>query len=312
MKVTIKFKKSNEDILVSKYRLYRSNSPEGLYASENVVAEITDFAGTDVIEYIDSSASLAVEYYYGLETVSKEGYSVLSPAQYVCVHRNEGAFDYEILVGDREAGYCKHDYSSLNHLIVDIREDLNSGKWGIPSNVSSSMSSSMYDRPYVYGFYKGKSVVYAPYGFFSSYMSPSSFGVSTSDEMLSIINQRITQHFAEKVFMLDGVEYRARLISKEEWDKMFALSMFMSGTDNNQRTTGFAGRSRGVCPTLTGGRYIASSTEYLLLRSDESKLDVYKNGMSSLDIFDFVLDRPTGASTAIHMLVPLAFEPVQI
>lgn len=312
MKVTIKFKKSNEDILVSKYRLYRSNSPEGLYASENVVAEITDFAGTDVIEYIDSSASLAVEYYYGLETVSKEGYSVLSPAQYVCAHRNEGAFDYEILVGDREAGYCKHDYSSLNHLIVDIREDLNSGKWGIPPNVSGSVSSSIHRRPYVYGFYKGKSVVYAPYGLFSSYLSPNSLGASTSDEMLDIINQNITQHFAEKVFMLDGVEYKARLISKEEWDKMFALSMFMSGANSNQSTTGFAGRSRGVCPTLINGRNIASDNEHLLLKSDESKLDIYRNSMNATDIFDFVLDRLASASTTTYMIVPLAFEPVQI
>lgn len=221
MKIDLTFKKSNADALVDKYRVYRSTDKAQLYAGGNIIGEITSFAGSTNVTYSDTTAVLGVSYYYGLETVSKTGYSFMTAPKNICVAKNLGAVGAVPLAGDYDAGYV--DISTVTGMSVYdtvtnlFKGAINSAQLSEAMTGTISYNNLASDRKgTVSGYYKGLPSLYYPGG--SQYIMFNGMSTKAVNALMKAIGIAINNLAP---ISYDGDDYKIRLMTVGEWKKLF-------------------------------------------------------------------------------------------
>lgn len=238
MKIDLTFKKSNADALVEKYRVYRSTNKAQLYAGENIIGEITNFSDSANVTFTDPNAVLGVSYYYGLETVSKTGYSFMTAPKNICVAKNIGAIAAIPTAGDYDAGYCDIStvtgMSVFDNLFSLVRSAVFSAMTAEGITATPAFNALTSDQKgTVTGYYKGLPTIYYPAGVLRLTF-PSVTGNMSTNKLMKGIAVAIAKY---GTISYDGDEYNLRLLGVDEWKKLFlnhVIDMAMTNKDAAQ------------------------------------------------------------------------------
>lgn len=293
MKAIVKFKKANADALVASYKVYRSNSSSGLFSAGNLIATVTNFAGGDTFTYNDTTAQYDTAYYYGVEVVSKDGYSVLSAPIYLNVQKNTGITSRDIMIGNSKLGFVSYGQTYAFYLMDRLRSFMEAAILEVASEMSSAITTA--ENPAttfgsVEAFYEGVAGIYFPGGLNRLATTP---GVSST----TVVRNVMTKLKARlQTIDFEGYEYEYRLMGKNEYEALFRHTYY------SHLPTTAINTPQSVVPALYGAG-IYSTTEYLALVTEDSGLT---------ELYRYVAGTLPGARQAdttslSHVSIPIVF-----
>lgn len=293
MKAIVKFKKANADALVTSYKVYRSNASSGLFSAGNLIATVTNFADSDTFTYNDTTAQYDTAYYYGVEVVGKDGYSVLSAPIYLNVQKNTGITSRDIMIGNTKLGFVSYSPTYAFYLMDRVRSSMEAAVLEVAAEMSSAITTA--ENPVasfgsVEAFYEGVAGVYFPSGLNRIATTP---GVSST----TVVRNVMTKLKARlQTIDFEGYEYEYRLMGKNEYEALFRHTYqgHLAATAINT--------PQSVVPALYGAS-IFTGTEYLAFVTEDTGLT---------ELYRYVSGTLAGARQAdttnlSHISIPIVF-----
>lgn len=293
MKAVVKFKKANADALVASYKVYRSNAVAGLFAVGNLIATVTNFAGGDTFTYNDATAQYDTAYYYGVEVVGKDGYSVLSAPIYFNAQKSTGVTSRDIMVGNPKLGFVSYSQTYAFSMMDRVRAVMETCVAEVAAEMGQAITTG--ENPAstfgaVEAYYEGVPGIYFPSGLSRIAGTGSASSTTAIRNVMTKLKARLStlEH--------EGYEYEFRLLGKNEYEALFRH------TYQNHISTTTINVPQPVVPVLYASN-IYTTTEYLALVTEDT---------GTTDLYRYVAGTLAGAKQAdtaalTHISIPIVF-----